>query len=133
MKYLIYGVFVILHGLVHMWYVTLAQRWVPFEPEMGWNGTSWLLTNTIGEVATRTIATVSYTLITLAFGIAGVGVFAHTDWWPNLLTGAAIASTICILIFWDGSFSLIVQKGLLGFLINIALLSMLFIFKWPGS
>jgi hypothetical protein len=32
------GVFIVLHGLVHVWYVTLSQRWVEFQPEMVWTG-----------------------------------------------------------------------------------------------
>jgi len=38
------GIFILLHGLVHMWYVTLSQGWVEFQANMGWTGKSWLLT-----------------------------------------------------------------------------------------
>ena len=27
-------------GLLHLWYVTLSQRWTEFQPEMGWTGES---------------------------------------------------------------------------------------------
>ena len=29
------GVFIVLHGLVHLWYVTLSQRLIEFQAEMG--------------------------------------------------------------------------------------------------
>lgn len=129
----IYGIIMILHGLVHMWYVTLARHWVPFKPDMGWTGNSWLLTNLIGDATTRTIATVIYTLITVAFVIGGIGVFANTEWWPTLVAGAAIISSVAILLFWDGNPSLMIQKGLLGLLINLAVLAGMWLFNWPGN
>ncbi len=129
----IYSVIIILHGLVHMWYVTLAQRWVSFEPDMGWTSNSWIFTNTIGDAATRTLATIVYSLSTLAFLIGGIGIFVRADWWTSLITGAAILSSIGILLFWDGSTGMLVQKGLIGLLINIALLVSLLLFNWPAN
>ena len=128
-----YAIFILLHGLVHMWYVTLAQRWVPFEPEMGWTGNSWLLTNMMGDAPTRTFATILYSIATLSFVIAGAGVLAQADWWVIVLVGAAIVSSVTILLFWDGSFGMLVQKGMLGLLINIVLLISLLIFNWPAK
>jgi hypothetical protein len=129
----LYGIFIILHGLVHLWYVTLAQRWVPFEPDMGWTGNSWLLTNLIGDSTTRLLATVLYSLATIVFVIGGIGVFANTNWWPTMVGAGAIASSIGILLFWDGSFGLLVQKGSLGLMLNLAVLVALFIFNWPTN
>jgi hypothetical protein len=128
----IYAVFIILHGLVHLWYVTLAQRWVPFESDMGWTGTSWLFSNMIGDGATRMLVTIVYALTTLGFIVAGIGVFANTGWWRIFVASTAIVSSIGILLFWDGSINMIVQKGLLGLLINIALLVGLWILNWPA-
>lgn len=42
------GAFVVLHGLVHVWYVTLSQGLVEFQPEMGWSGRSWALSDPLG-------------------------------------------------------------------------------------
>lgn len=39
------AVFLVLHGLVHLWYVVLSQGWVEMEDAMGWNGQSWLLSD----------------------------------------------------------------------------------------
>jgi len=30
--------FLILHGLVHLWYLVLAFRLVEYKPDMGWTG-----------------------------------------------------------------------------------------------
>ena len=45
----LFGTFVVLHGLVHLWYFTLSQRLVEFKPEMGWTGKSWILSNLLGD------------------------------------------------------------------------------------
>ncbi len=116
------GVFILLHGLVHIWYVTLSQGWVKYQADMGWTGKSWLLTNLLGDGATHTLATTFYTLSAFLFLIASVGIFANQDWNRPWLVAASIVSSIAIVIFWDGHFNLIVQKGLLGLLINVAIL-----------
>ncbi|MDF1501152.1 MAG: hypothetical protein P1P76_11850 [Anaerolineales bacterium] len=128
MLHFLYGIFVILHGLVHLWYVTLSQSWVPFKPDMGWTGKSWLITNAIGDSATRSLAALIYTLITIAFVGGGIGLLVRSDWWTSAIIGAATASTIAILVFWDGSPAMLVQKGLLGLLINLALLASILLF-----
>ena len=128
-----YTIFILLHGLVHMWYVTLARQWVPFEPEMGWTGNSWLLSSTFGDTTIRSLATVLYSIAALSFVVAGAGVLARADWWATVLVGAAVVSSVTIFLFWDGSFDMVVQKGMVGLLINIVLLISLLIFNWPAK
>ncbi|MGD8463589.1 MAG: hypothetical protein PVI09_06950 [Anaerolineae bacterium] len=128
----LYGIFVLLHGLVHLWYVTLSQRWVAFQPEMGWTGESWLFSPLLSDGAVRGLATVFYSLTTLGFVVAGVGVFARQEWWRPVIIGSAAFSAVLIVLFWDGGLQRIVEKGLLGFLINAALLIALLVFDWPS-
>lgn len=129
----LFGVFVLLHGLVHLWYVTLSQRWIEFRAEMGWSGESWLLTPLLGDAATRTVATLLYALATLGFVGGAIGIFAGQAWWRPAIVGSATFSAVTILIFWDGGLQMIVEKGLLGFLINLAILIVLLVFDYPSS
>ena len=128
----LYGIFVLLHGLVHLWYVTLSQRWVEFQPEMGWTGESWLFSPLLGDGATRGLATVLYSLAALGFVVGGVGVLARQDWWRPVVIGSAAFSAAIIILFWDGGLQRIVEKGLVGFSINVALLVALLVFDWPS-
>ncbi|MGD8793055.1 MAG: hypothetical protein PVF47_10925 [Anaerolineae bacterium] len=128
----LFGIFVVLHGLVHLWYVTLSQGLVEFQAEMGWTGKSWLFSPLLGEGATRSLATVLYSLATLAFLIGGIGIFVQQAWWRPMVIGSAAFSAAIILLFWDGGLQMIVEKGLLGFLINAALLVALLVFGWPS-
>jgi hypothetical protein len=116
------GIFIILHGLVHLWYFTLSQRLVEFQTEMGWDGSSLILSNIVREPDLRSIAGVLYVLAALAFVVGGIGIFARADWMRPVLIGAAVFSSIVILLFWDGSGEMLVQKGLLGLLINLGIL-----------
>jgi hypothetical protein len=75
------GVFIVLHGLVHVWYVTLSQRLVELQPEMGWSGRSWALSNLLGDATTRSLASVLYVLATILFVTGAIGIFARTGWW----------------------------------------------------
>ncbi|MBN2469621.1 MAG: hypothetical protein JXN59_02760 [Anaerolineae bacterium] len=127
----LFGIFVVLHGLVHLWYVVLARRLVEFKPEMGWSGQSWLFTSLLGDPAARWLATVAYVLAAVVMALSGIGVLMGAGWWRSLLIGAAAFSTVVILLFWDGGMDHIVEKGLLGLLINVALLVALLGFNWP--
>jgi hypothetical protein len=129
----LFGVFVVLHGLVHLWYVTLSQGLVEFQAEMGWTGRSWLFSPLLGGGATRSLATLLYGLAALGFVIGGIGVFAQQAWWRPLIVGSAAFSAAIILLFWDGGTQMIVEKGLLGFLINVAILVALVALGWRLS
>jgi hypothetical protein len=71
-------------------------------------------------------------LATLGFVVGGIGVFARQDWWRPAVIGSAAVSAVIIILFWDGGLQKIVEKGLVGFLINVALLVALLVFDWPS-
>ena len=129
MLHFLFGIFVVLHGLVHLWYFTLSQRLVEFKPEMGWTGRSWILSNFLSDATTRFVASILFVLAAIAFVVSGVGIFGRTGWWWSMLLGSAVFSSAIIFLLWDGNMRLVVQKGLVGFLINVAILLVLLLFK----
>jgi hypothetical protein len=129
----LFGIFIVLHGLVHLWYVTLSQGLVEFQAEMGWIGKSWLFSPLLGDGATSALATVPYCLATLGFVVGGIGVFVQQEWWRPVVIGSAAFSAAIIFLFWDGGLQMLIEKGLIGFLINVALLVALLIFGWPAA
>jgi hypothetical protein len=118
----ILGIILCLHGLVHLWYVTLSRGWVDFQADMGWTGHSWILTNTLGSDITRGLATLLYSLATVSFTVAGIGLLANQDWARTGMIIASLISAGTILVFWDGSFKMLVEKGVIGFLISLGIL-----------
>jgi len=125
MSQILSGIFLILHGLVHFWYVTLSMGWVTFQEDMGWKGHSWLLSGWLGENAARYLATAGYALAGVLFAAAGVLVWMNSESAGKWLVPAAVLSTGMIFLFWDGQLSLLVEKGLLGLVISLAVLVVL--------
>jgi len=127
------SLFIVLHGLVHLWYFTLSQRLVEFKPEMGWSGRSWIFTNFLGDSTTRSLASVLYVLATIAFVVSGIGLLLRAEWWRPVLVGSAVFSAAIILLLWDGGLQLLVNKGLVGFTISVMILVALLLLKWPSA
>jgi hypothetical protein len=128
---IVVGIFLILHGLVHVWYVVLSQGWVEFQAEMGWTGFSWLLNGILGIKFANILATIFYSVAAIAFVISGVGLFAKQEWTRTSIIVASLISIFVVLLFWDGKFNQLVEKGLLGLLISIGFLAAAVIFRWP--
>lgn len=123
-----FAIFVILHGLAHLWYGTLSLRLFAFKPEMGWSGKSWLLTSMIGDVGARAVASILYTLAAMGFIAVGVGLLCEQQWFRPAMLWSAILSLTAIVLFWDGNASQIIEKGLLGFIISGLLILVLLVF-----
>ncbi len=119
---IISGVFIILHGMVHFWYVVLAAKLVEYKSEMGWTSNSWLLDAVIPPSIIRIIAVLLYTLAAIVFIINAVALLLGKAWWSNGLLIAAVISTLTILLFFDGNGQMLVQKGLIGVIINLAII-----------
>ena len=66
------GIVLILHGLVHIWYIVLNQGLIEFRPEMGWTGNSWILSNFLGAEVTQPLATILYGISAITLVIAGI-------------------------------------------------------------
>jgi hypothetical protein len=126
------GIFIVLHGLVHLWFVVLSQRLVEFQAEMGWTGKSWLFSPLPGDAITRSLASVLYVLATIGFVAGGIGIFVQQEWWRPVVVASAAFSAAIIVLFWDGGMQMLVQKGLIGLLINIVILVALLILRWSA-
>lgn len=122
------GIFLVLHGAVHFWYVVLSQGWVEADDAMGWEGRSWLLSGVLDERFILDLGSVLYVLIAIGFAAGGVGLVLSRDWWAPLLVISASFSTIVIGIMWDGAVSQLVEKGIIGILINLIII--FFIIVW---
>lgn len=123
------GVFLTLHGLVHLWYVVLSRGWVEVEDAMGWNGESWLLSSVLPEGMILNLASVLYLLVAAGFVAGGLGYVVESEWASNVLVGSAVVSTLVLIVMWDGRFDLLVEKGVLGVVINVVVLVWLLVLE----
>jgi hypothetical protein len=120
------GIFIILHGLVHIWYVVLSFNLVIFQSDMGWTGNSWLFASLRSNQVLRMIAGVLFILSTILFVISGIMILANFSGADTILFIAAMISTITLVVFWDGQTNMMLQKGVIGVIINLVILVAVF-------
>jgi hypothetical protein len=123
------GIFLILHGLVHLLYAGQSQRLFELRPGMLWPEGSWLFSRQLDDDAMRLMAVISLALAAFGFVAGGLGLFFHQDWWRTIIVGAAILSTTIFAVFWDGKRQSLADNGGVGVLINLAILVSILILK----
>lgn len=128
---ILFGVFIILHGLVHLLYFGQSARYFELQPGMVWPDGSWIISKILSEGANRNLASISLILAAIGFVVAGIGIFTGLPWWRPVMVGSAVFSSTILILFWDGAVQQLDNKGAVGVLINLAILVALFGFQWP--
>jgi hypothetical protein len=128
---IIFGIFILLHGLVHLLYVGQSARLFELQPGLVWPDGSWAFSKLFGDEATRTLASVLYALSAIGFVAGGAGILVRQAWWRPAVVGSAVFSAVVIILLWDGGMQRLDDKGLIGLLINLAILVALLILQWP--
>ncbi len=124
----VFGIFLILHGLVHLLYFALSRKLFELDPPLvGWPDRSWLFSSMFSDTLIRSLASVLYLLAVILFVISGVAFLLQASWWTTLLVIAAVFSSVLPVVFWDGQFQRMPDKGFVGLLINVALLVVVFL------
>jgi len=129
---LLFGIFIILHGLVHLLYFGQSAGYFELSPGLVWPDGAWAFSKLLGNANTRMLANVLLILAALAFVIAGTGMLAKQNWWRPVVLGAAILSSITYFLLWDGGLQRLPDKGLVGILINLGVLALIFVLRWPA-
>jgi hypothetical protein len=128
---LLFGIFVLLHGLVHLLYVAHSARLFELKPGMAWPDGSWAFSRLFGDEAIRVVASVSLILAALALVAGGIGVLAGQAWRRPVIAGAAAFSSAAYLLLWNGKVQNLDGQGAIGILINVAILAASVILRWP--
>lgn len=126
-----FGIFLLLHGIVHLLYFGHSARYFELKEGMLWPDGSWAFTNLFGEGTTRTLASILLVVAAIIFVLAGLSVFIKVEWWQAAVTIAAVFSTVIYLLLWDGGMQNLDGKGLVGILINLTILLLVQVFHWP--
>lgn len=127
----IVGIFLVLHGLVHLLYSAHSRRLLELRPHMAWPDGSWAFSKLLGDEATRLLASISYTLTAIGFVAGGIGILARQAWWRPTAVASAAFSAVIILLFWDGEKQQLTDKGAIALLINSAILVVVLVLRWP--
>jgi hypothetical protein len=130
---IIFGVFLMLHGLVHLLYFGQSWRIFELQPGMVWPDGSWAFSKILGNETTRLLAAIFLVLATIGFVAGGAGILLEQAWWRPVVVSAATFSTVIYILFWDGAWQRLHDKGAIALLINMAILAAVLIFQWPNS
>jgi len=127
----IFGVFIVLHGLVHLLYFGQSARLFELGPGMVWPDGSWTFSKLLGDEATRILASILYVLAAIGFVAGGIGILVSQAWWRPAVVASAVFSAVIVILFWDGKVQKLAEKGGIGLLINVAILVALLVLRWP--
>ena len=129
---IILGIFIVLHGLVHLLYFGQSARYFALQPGMVWPDGSWVFSNLLREGVNRTF--VNTLLVVTAIGLvaSGIGILAGQSWWRTGVIVSAIFSSVIFILFWNGLMQHLDQQGAIGILINAVILAALLVFHWPN-
>lgn len=129
---IILGVFLVLHGLVHLLYFAQSRRLFELQPGMVWPDGAWALSKLFGDETTRLPAAISMVLVAVGFVTGGAGVLAGQSWWRPATVGAAALSIALYVLLWDGGLQDLDDKGVFAILINTAILAAILMLGWPN-
>lgn len=133
MLYWVFTIFVLLHGLAHLVYTALALHLIPVAVgHENWTGSSWVLASRFGEQGARATGALAFASLTILFVITTIGLAWRLPWAQTWLATSAVLSSAMLLLFWDGSFQDLSEKGIIGLVINILLLILLFVVRIPS-
>jgi uncharacterized membrane protein YphA (DoxX/SURF4 family) len=125
---ILFGVFFVLHGLVHLLYFGQSAKFFELQPGMVWPDGSWTFSSLLGNATARNLASIFLILAAIGFIASGAGVLLKQGWWLPAAASAAIFSSAIFIFFWDGVMQHLDNKGGVGILINLAILAVLRIF-----
>jgi len=127
----IFGVFIVLHGLVHLLYFGQSARYFELKPGMVWPDGSWAFSRLLGDEAARNLASISLILAAIGLVVGGIGILVSQAWWRPVVVGAAAFSSVVYILFWNGRMQNLDGQGGIGLLIDIAILLAVLILRWP--
>jgi len=127
----IFGAFVVLHGLVHLLYFGQSARYFELKPGMVWPDGSWVFSKLLGDAAARNLASIPLILAAIGLVVGGVGILTNQTWWQPVVVGVAALSSMVYILFWNGRLQNLDGQGVVGLLINLAILFAVLVLRWP--
>ena len=127
------GVFIVLHGMVHLLYFGQSARYFELKPGMVWPDGSWAFSKLLGNEAARNLASISLILAAMGLIVGAVGILVNQAWWRPVVVGVAAFSSLVYILFWNGRMQNLDGQGVVGILIDMAILLAVLIFRWPAT
>lgn len=126
----IFGVFIVLHGLVHLLYLGQSARFFELKPGMVWPDGSWIFSRLVGDESTRNLASIALIIAAICLAASGIGIIMSLTAWRSLIVGAAVFSALVYALLWNGTTQNLDGQGVVGLLIDIGILVAVLILRW---
>jgi len=123
----IFGLFLLLHGLVHLLYFGQSRRLFELRPGMTWPDGSWAFSKLLGDQATRILAGISCLLVAIGFAAGGIGLLLSQPWSRSVVLASAVFASLIFILFWNTETQTPGAKGAIALLINSVILVILLI------
>jgi methylmalonyl-CoA carboxyltransferase large subunit len=108
-----------------------AADFLEIQPGFAWPDGAWALSPWLGDSAVRIAAASLFALIAAAFIVAGTALAFRQAWWQSVAVTAAVASTLALILLWNGRPQALDAQGAYAVLINAAVLVVVLLFHWP--
>lgn len=125
MNYVI-GIFLILHGLVHLLYVGHARKLFELTPGFVWPQQSWLLSKRLNAEGIVKLTTVTFAVIAAGFVLGGTRLMLG---WGESYPEVGVSAIMSILLYatlWDGSRKALANQGGFAVLFDVAIVAFVF-------
>ncbi len=129
---IVFGVFLVAHGLVFVMYAAHAMRLLEVKPGFTWPDASWALSGLIGDPAVRWAVVGVFLLVAIGFTVAGIALMSREAWWEVLAAAMAALSTLMIVLAWNGRMHELSEQGLIAVIINVAVVVSALVLHWPS-
>lgn len=124
---IVFGIVIILHGLVHLLYFGQSARFFELQQGMVWPSGSWAFSKLVGDGIARILANVSLILAAVGFAVGGLALLFKQAWFQPVVAGAAVLSILIYILFWNGKMLNLDNQGGVGILIDVAILVSMFV------
>jgi hypothetical protein len=128
----IVGVFLVLHGFVHLLYFGQSAKLFELKPGMIWPEGSWAFSKLLQNKTARTLVSISLIMAAVCFIIGGIGILFSQAWCRPVVVGAATFSSLVYILSWNGKMQNLDGQGVIGILIDMAIILSMLVFRWPA-
>ena len=128
---IVFGIFIVLHGIVHLLYFGQSARYFELKPGLSWPDASWVFSRIISDGTARFLVSMLLVLAGFGFIASGFGILISQGWWKPLMITIAILSVVIFVFFWNGQGQNLDAQGGIGILIDVWLLIMVLLVHWP--
>lgn len=129
MLIILFGILIVLHGVVHFLYFGQSARLFELRPGMVWPDGSWAFSKLLGDNFTRKLASILLLLAALGFAAGGGGLLSERAWALPLIGWASVFSMVIFITFWDSIAEKLNDNGGISILINLVILAVVILLR----